>query len=77
MNEYQRTRQVTEALLNEGVFPTPKRVLERLGLKSTRDNTRRGGRGLNGVKSQARTEILQEAGYTKNILTGNWEWKWK
>ena len=76
-NEYQKTYNATVALADEGIFPTPKAVLQRLGLKATTDfrvgNRLVAGQRLNGTKSLARAEALSDLGYVKSMRTGRWK----
>jgi len=78
-NENERTKvyNATVALHNEGVFPAPKVLLERLGLKAVTGvrigNRIPAGQRLNGTKSAARAEALSDLGYTKSWRTGRWQ----
>jgi len=75
-NEYTKVYNATVALHNEGVFPAPKALLTRLGLKATTDIRVEGrlvaGARLNAVKSAARAEALTDLGYTRDWRTGRW-----
>lgn len=76
-NEYTKVYNTTVALHEEGIFPAPKAVLQRLGCKATTDirvgNRLVAGQRLNGTKSAARAEALTDLGYVKNLRTGRWE----
>lgn len=75
-NEYTAVYNATVALHEEGIFPAPKAVLDRLGLKSTTDirvgNKLVAGQRLNATKSRARAEALTDLGYVKDWRTGRW-----
>lgn len=83
-SEFVKVYNATVALHTEGLFPSPTRVLARLGLtaagtidqyKPIGEPGRRvlAGPRLNGTKSLARAEALNDLGYTKNWRTGRWE----
>ena len=76
-NEFARVYNATIEMHADGVFPSPKALLTKLGLKATVDirvgNKLVAGQRLNGTKSAARAQALVDLGYTKNYRTGRWE----